>query len=905
MRNLVCILALTAVPFLTAQNVDIPFEKFVLPNGLTVLVHEDHKAPIVAINVWYHVGSKNEKPGKTGFAHLFEHLMFGGSENVKGRYIEAMEKIGATDLNGTTSEDRTNYFENVPTSAVDYALFAESDRMGHFYSTINKETLDLQRGVVQNEKRQHENQPYAVSEELIQKATYPAAHPYSHTVIGSMDDLNAASLEDVQEWFKTYYGPSNAVLVIAGDIDVKTAKEKVIQYFGDIPPGPPVAHPQSWVGKMSGEHRETVGDHVPQARLYKVWNVPEFGTATSSYLQLVARVLGSGKSSRLYKRLVYDDQIATNVQVFVDEKEISSQFYITATAKPGQNLKAVEAAVNEELARFLKDGPTGAELDRARTQYQANFIRGIERIGGFGGKSDTLATNQTYLGNAAAYKDELKYVDASTPGNLKDAADSWLSDGVYTLEVLPFTPQMAAAAKGADRSKLPALGQAPELKLPKLQRDALSNGLKIILAERHEIPIVDFWLTLDAGFSADHGALPGTANLTSALLTGGTAKRNALEISDDLQSLGAQLRAYSDLDFTTVFLSALKTKLDPSLDLLADVVLNPSFPQTDFARQQKIQLATIGQEKSQPFGMALRVMPPILYGSENAYGVPFTGSGTTESVSKIAREDLVKFHQAWFKPNNATLIIVGDTTLAEIKPKLEQYFAGWKAGAIPAKDIKPVARPSEPVVYLIDKPDALQSVILTGTIAPAPVASSEPTYQTMNDIYGGAFGARLNMNLREDKHWSYGAQTRILDARHQRPYVAFAPVQTDKTKESLAEMQKELIGIAGSKPITETELRKAQNQEVLELPGSRETMQEVGSSIQELVKFNFPDDYYQTYVKNVESLRPADVNDAAKSLISPQDTVWVIVGDRSKIEQGVRDLNIGAVKLIDADGKPL
>ncbi len=904
MRSLISVLALTIVPVLAAQNVDIPFEKFVLPNGLTVLVHEDHKAPIVAVNVWYHVGSKNEKSGKTGFAHLFEHLMFGGSENVKGRYIEAMEKIGATDLNGTTSEDRTNYFENVPSSAVDYALFVESDRMGHFFSTINKETLDLQRGVVQNEKRQDENQPYAVSEELIQKATYPAAHPYSHTVIGSMDDLNAASLDDVKDWFKTYYGPSNAVLVIAGDIDVATAKEKATKYFGDIPPGPPVAHPQSWVAKMSGEHRETVQDRVPQARLYMVWNVPEFGTATSSYLQLVARILGTGKSARLYKRLVYDDQIATNIQVFVDEKEISSQFYIIATAKPSQDLKAVEAAVNEELARFLKDGPTPAELDRARTQYEANFIRGVERIGGFGGKSDILATNQTYLDKAAAFKDALKVINSATTGNVKDAADSWLSDGVYNLEVLPYTPQLSTE-KGADRSKLPELGAAPELKLPKLQKDTLSNGLKIVLAERHEIPIVDFWLTVDAGFAADHGTLPGTANLASGLLTGGTTKRDALQISDELQSLGAQLRAASDLDFTTVFLSALKTKLDPSLDLMADVALNPSFPQTDFARQQKIQIATIGQEKSQPFGMALRVMPPLLYGVDNAYGVPFTGSGTTTSVAKITREDLVKFHQVWFKPNNATLIIVGDTTLAEIKPKLEQYFGAWRSGSVPAKEVKPVSRPSQPVVFLIDKPGALQSVILSGTIAPAPVAGIEPSYQTMNAIYGGSFGSRLNMNLREDKHWSYGAGAILFDARHQRPYLAYAPVQTDKTKESLAEIQKELSGISGSKPITEAELQKAQSQEVLELPGSRETMQSVGNSVRDLLKFNFPDDYYQTYVKKVESLRTADVNDAAKSLISPQNTVWVIVGDRAKIEQGVRDLNIGEVKIIDADGKPL
>jgi zinc protease len=393
------------------SSLEIPCESFTLDNGLQVVVHEDHKTPIVAINIWYHVGSKNEKPGKTGFAHLFEHLMFGGSEHLQGSYIEAMERIGATDLNGTTSEDRTNYFENVPTSALDYALFAESDRMGYFYNTISQEVLDLQRGVVQNEKRQGDNQPYAVVEDLVVKSTYPVGHPYAHTVIGSMEDLDSASLEDVREWFKTYYTPSNAVLVLAGDVTTEQAREKATRYFGAIPPGPPVAHQRTWVAKMEGEHRELVQDRVPQSRIYKIWNVPGYGTQAADYLRIAAGVLSSGKNSRLYRRLVYDDQIATQVSAYLDEREIGSQFVVVATARQGEDTRKIENAVNEELARFLDHGPTARELDRIRTQSYGSFVRGIERIGGFGGKSDILASNQTYLDDAHGYKQRLRHLE--------------------------------------------------------------------------------------------------------------------------------------------------------------------------------------------------------------------------------------------------------------------------------------------------------------------------------------------------------------------------------------------------------------------------------------------------------------------------------------------------------------
>jgi zinc protease len=902
---LILTLALTVIgASAQSADVDIPFQKFVLDNGLTLIVHEDHKAPIVAVNLWYHVGSKNEKPGKTGFAHLFEHLMFGGSEHAPGRYIDAMEKIGATDLNGTTNNDRTNYFENVPTSALDYTLWMESDRMGFLLGSLDQKTLDLQRGVVQNEKRQGENQPYAVSFQLITQNTYPSGHPYSWTVIGEMADLNAASMDDVKEWFKTYYGPSNVVICLAGDIDAKTAKEKVEKYFGNIPAGPPVGHQEAWIAKMTGTHRGVVQDRVPQARIYKVWNVPQDATPDGDYLDLVSDILSVGKSSRFYKRLVYDDQIATNANAFVALNEIGGQFRVQATAKPGGDLAQVEKELDEELARFLKDGPTAEELARVKQQYQANFIRGIERIGGFGGKSDQLARNQVFHGDPAHYKVSLRRVQEATAEDVKAAANRWLAEGVYILEVHPF-PEYKTAASGADRSKPPSTGTPPALKLPKLQRATLSNGLKVILAERHEVPLVTFWLDVDAGYAADPAGQPGTSSMTMSLLSGGTKTRNALQISDEQALLGAQIAAFSNLDMSIVRLSALKTKLDPSLELYSDLILNPVFPEEDFKKQQKLQIAGIQREQTTPIQMGLRVFPGLLYGPGHPYGNPLTGSGTVASVEKMTREDLAKFHQSWFKPNHATLVIAGDTTLGEMTPKLEKLFSVWRPGSAPEKNVKSVQMPPKSIVYMMDKPGAQQSIIMVGNIAPPTANPSEIAIQSMNDGLGGLFLSRINSNLRENKHWSYGTTTLLWAARGQRPWLTLAPVQTDKTKESLVEINKELRGILGDHPLSQEELSVVQDNETLSLPGSRETQQEVGNSINELVQFGLPDDYYETMAAKIRALKPADVAAAAKLIVHPDNLIWVIVGDRSKIEAGVKELGLGEIRFLSPDGKPL
>jgi zinc protease len=883
---------------------DIPYTKFVLANGLTVLVHEDHKAPIVAVNTWYHVGSKNEKLGKTGFAHLFEHLMFSGSENFNYTYINAMERIGATNLNGTTNGDRTNYFENVPTSMLDYVLFAESDRMGHLLGVLDQKKLDLQRGVVQNEKRQGENQPYGVTRQLLAENTYPVGHPYSWTTIGSMQDLDAASMGDVQEWFKTYYGPNNVTVVIAGDITSEGARQKVEKYYGAIPAGPPVVTREAWVAKRTGTHRDSVQDRVPQARLYRVWNVPQADSPEEALLDLAAQILGQGKTSRLYKRLVYKDQVATGATATDNNSEIAGQFFLTLTAKPGADLKTVEAAADQELQEFLKNGPTEAELQLAKTQTYGQYARIMERIGGFGGKSDILAKCQTFTGNPDCYKEYLKRIQAATPASVRKVANEWLSDGDYVLEVQPFPTTLKASAP-IDRSQEPATGSAMSLKLPAMQKATLSNGLKIVLAERHSAPVVNFSLLVNGGYSSDATSALGTCSFAQRMLEEGTPTRDSLKIGEELESLSAEFSAGANLDFATVDLDALKANIDKSLEIYADLILHPAFPEKEFTRLQKDRLAAIQREKVTPNFMALRVMPSLLYGKDHPYSGAFLTTGTEATVSKMTREDLVKFHETWFKPNNATLLIVGDTTLAEVTPKLERLFASWKSGEVPKQTIPSAPEPGKDVVYLLDRPGSGQSLILAAQLAPAFNDPDQISLELVNDIFGGNFSSRINMNLREDKHWSYGVRSRLVLAKGERPYFSISPVQTDKTKESLVQLIAEYKNIVGSKPITASELKDQQTNATLGLPGGFETVQQLSGAYGNILQYGLPDDYYDTFTQKVLSATPDTANEIAKKYIQPGHLVWIVVGDMSKVESGIRELNIGEVHKIDADGNPM
>ncbi|MCC8363194.1 insulinase family protein [Lysobacter sp. A6] len=913
----------------TASAVDIPYETFTLPNGLRVIVHTDRKAPIVAVNLWYHVGSKDEPSGRSGFAHLFEHLMFNGSENHKGDFFPPLETVGATDLNGTTNTDRTNYFENVPTTALDTALWMESDRMGHLLGAIDQATLDEQRGVVQNEKRQGQNQPYGQVWEVLQKTMYPAGHPYHHTTIGSMNDLNAAKLEDVKTWFRTWYGPNNAVLVLAGDIDVATAKQKVAEFFGDIPAGPTMAQPKIDPAKRTETTRATMEDKVPQTRVYRVWNVAQYGAEDLERLQLLAQVLGGSKASRLDKRLLFDDKSVDSVSAYVDASQLGSNFLIQADVKQGVDAAKVEAAIDEELKRLIAEGPTAAELDQARTVFKAGFVRGIERIGGFGGKADALAECAIYTGNPGCFRDSLKTIETASIADVQKAGKDWLSQGDHVLTVNPGvrkelaedpagTPapfdlpkvdaKYTTTASTVDRSKgVPITEDFPSLKFPSLQRATLSNGTKVILAERHDIPVVQMSYMFGGGYASDQGGKLGTSSFSMGMLDEGAGDMDALAFGNRAEALGANMGASASLDGATAYMSALKEKLDPSLELFSTMVRNPRFDQKEIDRVKATWIAGIKQEKAKPAGAAMRVLPPLLYGEGHPYSMPFSGSGTESSIGSLTREDLTKYHDTWVRPDNATLVIVGDTTLAQIQPLLEKRFGDWKVeGAAPKLDTPAqVALPKQARVFLIDQPGAVQANLYVGQLLPSSKDKGAIKVDFANGVLGGEFSSRLNMNLREDKHWAYGAYSMASSALGQRPWMAFAPVQIDKTAESLAELRREITEYAdGKAPAREDEVTRIRNTEIRGMPGSYETAGAVMSTIGGIVRYDRPDDYVTRRMAEIETLTPAQVAEAAKS-IDPAALTYVVVGDLSKIEQPVRALNIGAVSIVDADGKPV
>ncbi|MDP3312268.1 pitrilysin family protein [Lutibacter sp.] len=887
-----------------ASEINIAYERFVLPNGLTLLVHEDHKAPIVAVNVWYHVGSKNEKLGKSGFAHLFEHLMFNGSENFKDDYFQALERIGGTDVNGTTNSDRTNYFQNVPVAALDQVLFLESDRMGHLLGNITQELLDEQRGVVQNEKRQGENQPYGKQWDLLTKAMFPKGHPYSWTVIGEMEDLNAASLDDVHEWFKAYYGAANAVIAIAGDIDPKEIYTKVLNYFGDIPSGPTIERQEINIPTHTSDTYQIYEDRVPETRILLAWNSPEFGNREDLHFDLISSILTNGKNSRLYKKLVYEDQTASSMVSFQASSEIASGFIMYANVKPGGDSENVKATMLKELDNFIKNGPTEVELKRAKASYFSSFIKGLERIGGFGGTSDILASNETYFGDASFYKTSLKYVQDATIEDLKLTAQKWLTKGKHTLICNPF-PDYKVVNSSVDRTKIPEVGSPKSANFPELERAKLSNGLKIILAKREGVPTIVMNLMVNAGYKADYLASPGTSALAMNLLDEGTKNLNSLQINEKLQLLGASLNSYSDQDISNVYMNTLKPSFDASLELFADVVLNPSFPQKEFDRLKTEQINDIRKEKSQPFGMALRVMNKFLYGEGHPYSNPYTGTGYEATVENFKREDIVKFYNTWMKPNNATLIVTGDISMNELKTKLEKSLSKWERGEVPTISFSKPTVKTKNTLYLMNRPESQQSVIIAGHLTEKYGTISEIALEQMVSILGGDFTSRINMNLREDKHWAYGAGSFVLGAQQERPFLVYAPVQTDKTAESVSELRKEIIDFVSTRPVTQAELDKVKTNQILKLPGQWETNGAVNNSLYDLVKYNLPDDYYQKYDENVRNLSLTDLKSISKKVIKPNEVNWFMVGDKSKIEGKLMDLGFDDIIEIDADGNPV
>lgn len=899
------------------KAVDIPYERFTLPNGLTVLVHTDRKAPVIGVSVWYKVGSKNEPRGKTGFAHLFEHLMFNGSENAPDDFFAPLKEIGATDANGTTWFDRTNYYETVPTAALDRALMLESDRMGHLLGAVTQEKLDNQRGVVQNEKRQGDNAPFGLIEYEEFETLYPAGNPYHHTTIGSMADLDSASLADVKGWFRDHYGPNNAILVLAGDIDAATAKAKVEKWFGAIPAGPAVQPVSVPVPTLPAPIARTVQDRVATTRVYRMWAIPGLDNPDYLPLQVGGLILGGLASSRLDDALVRGAQTAVSASAHADVFAQGGQFIMEADVKPGADPAKVGAALDAELTRLMTEGPTADELARAATSFAASEIRSLESVGGGSGKAATLAEGLLYSGDPANYRKELEAAAKLTPAAVRDAMAKWLKRPVFALTVVPGNRTGGGEARGgdaalppaapapavmaaaatmvdADRSKIPSGGEVPTLDFPAIERTSLKNGIKVVFARRSAVPVVSVRISFDAGYAADPKDARGTTSLLLRLMNEGTTSLDSSALARAKETLGASINGVGLPDSTAFELNALVPNLAPSLDLLADYVRHPALDPAELERVRAQQLSTIQSERTDPYSLASRTLYPAIYGPAHPYGYAPSGTGEADVVKKLTRADLAAFHARWLRPDRATIYVVGDTNLADVVPLLEKSFGNWPSNrmAPPVKDFSSPIPTPQPRIVLIDRPGSPQSMILGGEVIAAKGTDDTVTLRTANDVLGGDFLSRMNTNLRETKGWSYGVSSLISDRADRLLFAVYAPVQTDQTGPSIRELQGEMTRYLGAKGTTPEETALATQGSARELPGAFETSGAVLDGVAKIETYKRPDNYYTTLPARYRAMTPADLDAAARKTIDPSRIVWVVVGDAAKVRPQLDGLGL-------------
>jgi len=905
------------------KQVDIPYEKFVLANGLTVLVHTDRKAPIVGVTLYYRVGSKNEPKGKTGFAHLYEHLFFGGSENVPNFDIP-LENAGSTSTNGSTSSDRTNYVETVPKGALDLALFMESDRLGHLLGAFTQDKLNKQRGVVQNEKRQGDNQPYGLADYALGEGLFPVGHPYRHSPIGSMADLDAATLADVRQWFTDNYGPNNVVLVVAGDIDAATARPLVEKWFGAIPAGKPVPPVSAGPVTLAAPVRREMTDQVPATRIYRAWSAPGLNDSDMPALVLGLDILGGLASSRFDSGLVKGTGVAVSAMAAAQPSEQVTQINAVMDVKPGVDPAVAEKAFDAEIARLLAEGPSDDEVRRAATRQATMQIGQLEQVGGFYGKGATLAEGQLYSGDPEKYRKDLAQVASLTAAQIKAALNRWMGRPAFTLVIKPGTrtergeamggwgdegagqakalaktksaakAAMAPVAKGPPRMA-PPVAPVGELAFPAIERTTLANGIRVALARRTAVPKVLVSLDFDAGTAADRLDTPGTQDTMLALLDEGTQTRGATQIAEEQERLGASINANASQDDSAVRLDALKANLGPSLALMADITLNPAFKAEDVARVKEQRLADLAQAEAAPMAKAARVMAPILFGPDHPYGLPADGLGTAAALSALTPEALRAAHARWLRPDLARITVVGDITMAELEPLLEQAFGGWAVPAVTAPK-KPldagIPAPAARIV-VVDRPGAPQSAILAGRVLPLTGrdAGQEPL-DLANEVLGSGFLSRLNMDLREDKGWTYGVRSGIDRTVGARAFTVASPVQSDRTGDAIRLLLADMKAFPATRPVDPVEVARVTEGNVRGLPNRYETNAQVLGQIVYNDRIGRPDDYIQSLPRLYRAIDAAKLNDAARRFLQPEGLTIVVVGDRKVIEPQLKGIAV-------------
>ena len=894
------------------REVTIPHQRFTLANGLTVIVHEDRKAPVVGVSTWYNVGSKDEPAGKTGFAHLFEHLMFNGSENLPGDYFKYLQQIGATDLNGTTNSDRTNYFQTVPRGALDRVLFMESDRMGHLLGAVTQGNLDNQRGVVQNEKRLRDNNPGGLVFYEVLKNIFPDGHPYQHSTIGSMADLDAASLQDVGQWFKDKYGPNNAVLVIAGDVSAAEARPLVEKYFGAIPRGPVNNPAQAAIPTLAAPKSMVMQDNVAAVQVSRYWPAPGLLDPQLVALDVGGSVLGGLASSRLDEVLVRNEKIATSVQAGLFAFQRVGVFTVSATVKPGTDPALVEKRLDELVAEFIAKGPSADEVRRASLSEVAGKIRGLEQVGGFGGKAVTLAEGQVYSGDSDWYAKNLATYAAVTPGDVTAAMNRYLTKPAFSLRLepgkrppyeeaksvgaavkSPVSKDTTAAQPGAKRD-VPPVGTLAALDFPDVTTTRLSNGVQVQYAQRNAVPVTQLALSFDAGEAADVTGGRGLQSLVMTMLDEGTTSRTSQQMAEAEERLGADIDTSSSLDRSSVTLSALSANLAPSLELLGDIVKSPAFDAAELERVRVQRLTAISQLQKDPNGIGQRILPTLLYGPDHPYATLAGGDAT--AIGRFTRDDLTGFKDAWLRPDRMKIFVVSDRPLAEIQPLIEAQFGQWATPAVAAgvKNFGAMpARPQSPRIVLVNRPDSPQSVILAGQITPVdPRSNNIEALGSANDVLGGSFLSRINMDLRESKGWSYGVGGSARLSEKAVPYIITAPVQADRTGDSIVALNQQIGGFLGTKGVTQEELSRTIANRVNALPGQFETSTAVLGAMMTNDLYGRPTNYQEGLAAKYRGYNAASLDGAIRAAVDPKGFVFVVVGDAAKVKPQLDKLGL-------------
>jgi zinc protease len=894
---------------------ELPFLKYKLKNGLDVILMEDHRLPLVAVNIWYHVGPANERPGLTGFAHLFEHMMFEGSKYAgeKAHFLY-LESAGASTINGSTDFDRTNYYETLPSNQLELALWLESDRMGFLLEGLDEAKLENQRDVVRNERRQNiENVPYGLVQEELFHQLFPKGHPYYASIIGSHADIEAARIEDVRDFFRLYYAPNNASLSIVGDFDPDKTKELVEKYFGPIPAGKPVPPPDVTTPPITSEKRITVEDQVELPRVCMAWVTGPAFSQTDAECDLLARILGGSKSSRLYKNLVYKRRIAQDVVAHQSSLALGSIFLIEATGKPGVEPQQLENAIREELEKFQKDGPKRAELQRACNTIESAIIRALEN---FGGLADRLNLYNHFTGDPGYLAGDIGRYQNVTLESLQELArtglkrDSgvvvWAVPGSKTIDDVPKSPSTSGKTIPESipildqdwRSTFPSPGPTPALRLPIPKELQLPNGLRIFLIEQHSLPIISANLITLSGSERNPTSRPGLASFTAEMLDEGTRNRSPLAIAADADQIGATLSSGSSTDYSYVATRTLKKNVRAAFGLLSDVLLNPAFDPKEIERIRNDRLIHILQQKDNPGVLAIKVFFDAVYGSSHPYG--YVDIGTEESNRAITQELLLSFYNAGYFAANSALIVAGDITESELGALADKYFGAWREtgsdGHMPEVPGKSTRR-----ILIIDKPDAPQTVLRLGHVG---VARSSPDYvaiDVMNTALGGLVSSRINLNLREKHGYTYGASSAFIFRRGKGPFLVGTSVRTDATAPAVTEIFSEIERMRESR-LSPEELATAKDSMARSLPGLFETTPESASSIGQLFVHSLPPNYYHNLPEQIQNVTDADVQEVARKYLKPDETVITAVGDRSKIEPELEKLNLGPIEIRDSSG---